>query len=225
MPLRSVKMKRFIFGFQRRVWCPKCTPLSSSWRMVTTAISARPLSSHAGPSGGSPLPRLSRCRPDGAPPWRPTTGCADPKDRGGRRLTRWREEDARSRPTDVGRREESTRLAAPDGNRRPTWPPWTGSARKVPVRQAEAAHLRVPVEQLDPESLLDVVRQRLGPRAQPDERREQPPGVAEERILAGRLPHAEARAGLQDPQVAPGQLVLAGRRQLIAELPQVLKLP
>ena len=38
MPLRSVKMKRFIFGFQRRVWCPKWTPLSSSWRMVTTAM-------------------------------------------------------------------------------------------------------------------------------------------------------------------------------------------
>lgn len=32
------KMKRFIFGFQRRVWCPKWTPLSSSWRMVTTGI-------------------------------------------------------------------------------------------------------------------------------------------------------------------------------------------
>jgi hypothetical protein len=31
-------MKRFIFGFQRRVWCPKCTPLSRSWRMVTTAM-------------------------------------------------------------------------------------------------------------------------------------------------------------------------------------------
>ena len=38
MPLRSVKMKRFIFGFQRRVWCPKWTPLSSSCFMVTTAI-------------------------------------------------------------------------------------------------------------------------------------------------------------------------------------------
>src|ERR1051325_12058132 len=38
MPLRSVKMNRFIFGFQRRVWCPKWTPLSSSWRMVTTAM-------------------------------------------------------------------------------------------------------------------------------------------------------------------------------------------
>src|SRR5450759_4167468 len=36
MPLRSVKMNRFIFGFHRRVWCPKWTPLSSSWRMVTT---------------------------------------------------------------------------------------------------------------------------------------------------------------------------------------------
>src|SRR3954451_2876180 len=38
MPLRSVMMKRFIFGFQRRVWCPKWTPLSRSWRMVTTAM-------------------------------------------------------------------------------------------------------------------------------------------------------------------------------------------
>ncbi len=41
MPLRSVKMKRFILGFHRRVWCPKWTPLSRSWRMVTTAM-ARP---------------------------------------------------------------------------------------------------------------------------------------------------------------------------------------
>ena len=38
MPLRSVKMKRFIFGFQRRVWCPKWTPLSSSCFMLTTAM-------------------------------------------------------------------------------------------------------------------------------------------------------------------------------------------
>src|SRR5918998_4797295 len=40
MPLRSVKMNRFIFGFQRRVWCPKWTPLSSSCFMLTTAIAA-----------------------------------------------------------------------------------------------------------------------------------------------------------------------------------------
>src|SRR3954452_14295456 len=30
MPLRSPKMKVFIFGFQRFVWWPKCTPASSS---------------------------------------------------------------------------------------------------------------------------------------------------------------------------------------------------
>src|ERR1044071_9273311 len=42
MPLRSVKMKRFILGFQRRVWCPKWTPLSSSWRMVTAAMVVSP---------------------------------------------------------------------------------------------------------------------------------------------------------------------------------------
>ena len=40
MPLRSVKMNRFIFGFQRRVWCPKWTPLSRSCRVVTTAMAA-----------------------------------------------------------------------------------------------------------------------------------------------------------------------------------------
>jgi hypothetical protein len=38
MPERSVRMKRLTFGFHRRVWCPKWTPLSSSWRMVTTAM-------------------------------------------------------------------------------------------------------------------------------------------------------------------------------------------
>src|SRR6266542_1403697 len=37
MPLRSPKMKRRIFGFQRRVWWPKWTPASSSCFMVTTA--------------------------------------------------------------------------------------------------------------------------------------------------------------------------------------------
>ena len=41
MPLRSPKMNRFIFGFQRRVWCPKWTPASSSCFMVTTAVMRR----------------------------------------------------------------------------------------------------------------------------------------------------------------------------------------
>src|ERR1051326_1329523 len=36
MPPRSVKMKRRILGFQRRVWWPKWTPASSSSRMETT---------------------------------------------------------------------------------------------------------------------------------------------------------------------------------------------
>src|SRR5690606_22300841 len=39
MPLRWVKMKGFIFGFQRRVWWPKCTPASSSWSRPTSAMS------------------------------------------------------------------------------------------------------------------------------------------------------------------------------------------
>src|SRR5690349_11294668 len=38
MPPRSVKMKRRIFGFQRRVWWPKCTPASKSSRIETTDI-------------------------------------------------------------------------------------------------------------------------------------------------------------------------------------------
>src|SRR5262245_16806470 len=32
--LRTPKMYCAIFGFQRRVLCPKCTPASKSWRMV-----------------------------------------------------------------------------------------------------------------------------------------------------------------------------------------------
>src|SRR6266571_1964628 len=38
MPLRSVRMNRFILGFQRRVWWPKWTPLSRSCLMVTTGV-------------------------------------------------------------------------------------------------------------------------------------------------------------------------------------------
>src|SRR5687768_11444243 len=41
MPLRSPKMNRFIFGFHRRVWCPKWTPASSSCFMVTTGAMGR----------------------------------------------------------------------------------------------------------------------------------------------------------------------------------------
>src|ERR687885_774444 len=54
MPLRSVRMKRFIFGFQRRVWCPKWTPLSSSCFMLTTAMAAASLCS-ARPRGATLL--------------------------------------------------------------------------------------------------------------------------------------------------------------------------
>src|SRR5262245_15798260 len=35
MPLRAPKMYSFIFGFQRRVWCPKWAPASSSSFSVT----------------------------------------------------------------------------------------------------------------------------------------------------------------------------------------------
>src|SRR3984957_7255039 len=36
--LRSPKMKGAIFGFQKRVWCPKWTPASSICRMDTLVI-------------------------------------------------------------------------------------------------------------------------------------------------------------------------------------------
>src|SRR2546425_6267336 len=41
MPLRSAKMKRRIFGFHRRVWCPKWTPASSrscNWGCVMHSL-------------------------------------------------------------------------------------------------------------------------------------------------------------------------------------------
>src|SRR5688572_23039021 len=73
MPLRSVKMNRFIFGFQRRVWCPKWTPLSKSCRVVTTAMAAfLPCRHVQAPAYGSSAPnpsalpdaRATRTRPD-----------------------------------------------------------------------------------------------------------------------------------------------------------------
>src|SRR6186997_3554599 len=42
MPPRSVKMKRRILGFQRRVWWPKWTPASSSSRIETTDTRSAP---------------------------------------------------------------------------------------------------------------------------------------------------------------------------------------
>src|SRR5580765_49053 len=38
MPLRAPKMYGFILGFQRLVWCPKWTPASSRFFMVTSVI-------------------------------------------------------------------------------------------------------------------------------------------------------------------------------------------
>src|SRR5215218_162857 len=106
MPLRSVKMNRFIFGFQRRVWCPKWTPLSSSCFMLTTAIAAslfcaRPPAAHLGSSRA----------PGGAPPWRPAAPRTRRLPAGTEVATapRWREEDARSHPVGTGRTGKHTR--------------------------------------------------------------------------------------------------------------------
>src|ERR671928_229383 len=51
MPPRSVKMKRRILGFQRRVWWPKWTPASRSSRIETTGTD-RPLSVGLVAAGG-----------------------------------------------------------------------------------------------------------------------------------------------------------------------------
>src|SRR4051812_26827662 len=111
MPLRSVKMNRFIFGFQRRVWCPKWTPLSSSCFMLTTAI-VQPFCMR-GPARG---PRSSVVAATGwRPPWRPAAPLP-------RRLPAWGlagtevatappcggKENARSRPVADGSHDHHT---------------------------------------------------------------------------------------------------------------------
>src|SRR3981081_4471066 len=64
MPLRSAKMKRFIFGFQRRVWWPQWTPASRSWFMVEAAPQ--------NPPGRAPSARTER-------PWVPGVRILEPE--------------------------------------------------------------------------------------------------------------------------------------------------
>src|SRR5256885_11939134 len=98
-------MKRFIFAFRRRVWCPKWTPLSGSWRMVTTAM-VRCSSESPWLSGG----------PVGPPPGARSPAEASPaaccRDQGGRRLTGAGGEGARGRPHGVVATDECTRWPA-----------------------------------------------------------------------------------------------------------------
>src|SRR3954471_18994079 len=120
MPLRSVKMKRFIFGFQRRVWCPKWTPLSSRFFMLTTATWRR-LPSRARTAGaGSALLgcrlRTGRCAAL-------VSGRAtEPAGEGGTEVAtaplQQREEDTRSRPAGDGphQRAYPPRGPAPTGS-------------------------------------------------------------------------------------------------------------
>src|SRR5215475_6503660 len=60
MPLRSPKMYFCIFGFQRLVWWPKCTPASSSSFMVKAAMdppSVFPPPPARSPHGPAPMVR------------------------------------------------------------------------------------------------------------------------------------------------------------------------
>src|ERR671923_245837 len=67
MPPRSVKMKRRILGFQRRVWWPKCTPASRSSRMETTDTDSSSvfLTCRRGGGGTGPEARLRERLPEG----------------------------------------------------------------------------------------------------------------------------------------------------------------
>src|SRR5436853_1791505 len=51
MPPRSAKMKRRIFGFQRRVWWPKWTPASSRSRIETAPAPSLVETAMEAPSG------------------------------------------------------------------------------------------------------------------------------------------------------------------------------
>src|SRR5262245_7454551 len=121
MPLRSAKMKRFILGFQRRVWCPKWTPLSSSWRMVTTAMTVD-------------CSLILVVRRAGRPAaWRPSLAAYHPmrdRDQGGRRVD---PREPRSRSANVRAREvdhlaviatNSVRVPRPGPEIQPCWAQW-----------------------------------------------------------------------------------------------------
>src|SRR5262245_28384209 len=70
MPLRAPKMYGFILGFQRLVWCPKWTPASSRFFIVTSVIrfpDHPPIGSNAaqyqiarGPRNSTRLPTASQ---------------------------------------------------------------------------------------------------------------------------------------------------------------------
>src|SRR6266550_5191262 len=62
MPLRSPKMYFCIFGFQRLVWWPKCTPASSSSFIVRAAMGPPSVrlrrAQQARPGGRAPPPKV-----------------------------------------------------------------------------------------------------------------------------------------------------------------------
>jgi hypothetical protein len=52
--LREPKMNGAIFGFQKRVWCPKWTPASSIWRIVTDMFALSKVGSDAVAESAAP---------------------------------------------------------------------------------------------------------------------------------------------------------------------------
>src|SRR5512145_3223242 len=58
MPLRSPKRYFFIFGFQRLVWWPKCTPASNNSLIETTPIPSPPLKARRAPTGEGARPLI-----------------------------------------------------------------------------------------------------------------------------------------------------------------------
>src|SRR3989304_6324434 len=73
MPSRPPKMFFCIFGFQRFVWCPKCTPASSNSFIVNAAMSPPPVCPRR--ATASDTPRTAGTRPRHGPRRaRPPTG-------------------------------------------------------------------------------------------------------------------------------------------------------
>src|SRR3954468_18291483 len=76
MPARSPKMKRRILGFQRRVWCPKWTPASSSSRMEIAGTVGPPMVVVAGLRRAAPTEPATPAPPSEAS-WARRVGVMD----------------------------------------------------------------------------------------------------------------------------------------------------
>ena len=213
MPLRSVKMKRFILGFQRRVWCPKWTPLSSSWRMVTTAM-ARPSGAHregarqqADPSRG-PASRLSA--PTSWPA--PLAPCRQPLRHCARHVPGPLRRSTPSRCPVGARRDGSPGDREDDARSRPVR---TGRTRSLADRHAPVPPARAPAAPARPRAR----RGRRRDAVPAGRRRPAPADRPRRRARIAVMPDGSARRrGAPRSPVAVAASLLAARRGRVARL-------